>query len=52
METGLDVGTLIGPAIDGVETGLTAVAGPALILGAAVLALRVGWRFAKGFVGG
>lgn len=48
----MDVGTIVGPAITAVETGLTAVAAPALLLGGAVLALKVGWRFAKGFVGG
>jgi hypothetical protein len=46
----LDPGTLVGPAIDSVSQGLGDVAAPALILGGAVLALSVGWRFAKRFV--
>lgn len=46
----LDPGTLIAPAIDQVEEGLGAVAAPALLVGAAVLAIGVGWRFAKKFV--
>jgi hypothetical protein len=48
----LDPGTLVGNAIDGVEQGLGDVAGPALIVGAAVTALTIGWRFAKRFVKG
>jgi hypothetical protein len=46
----LDPGTLVGGAIDSVESGLGDVAAPALILGGTVLALGVGWRFAKRFV--
>lgn len=48
----LDPGTLVGNAIDSVEEGLGDVAGPALILGASVTALMIGWRFAKRFVRG
>lgn len=50
MTPTLDPGALIAPAIDAVEAGLAAVAGPALLVGAAVLAIGVGWRFAKRFV--
>lgn len=50
MTSPLDPGTLIAPAIDAVEDGLGAVAAPALLVGAAVLAIGVGWRFAKRFV--
>jgi hypothetical protein len=46
----LDPGTLVGSAIDSVEEGLGDVAAPALLVGAAVLAIGVGWRFAKKFV--
>jgi hypothetical protein len=48
----MDVGDLIEPAITAVQTGLTAVAGPALLVGAGILALTVGWKFAKRFVKG
>lgn len=48
----LDPGTLVGSAIDTIEEGLGDVAGPALIVGASVVALGVGWRFAKRFVKG
>ena len=51
MTAPLDPGALITPAIDAVGNGLGDVAAPALILGGAVLALSVGWRFAKKFVG-
>lgn len=47
-----DPGTLVGNAIDTIEDGLADVAAPALALGAAVVALGVGWRFAKRFVRG
>jgi hypothetical protein len=46
----LDPGTLITPAIDQVEQGISDVAAPALLVGAAVLAIGVGWKFAKRFV--
>lgn len=49
---GLNPGTLVGNAIDEIESGLTSVAAPALVLGAAVTALGMGWRFAKRFVRG
>jgi hypothetical protein len=48
----LDPGSLIQPAIDSVQSGLGDVAGPALLVGAAVLAIGVGWKFAKRFVRG
>lgn len=48
----LDPGTLVGNAIDNIEGGLGDVAAPALLLGGSVLALGVGWRFAKRFVSG
>lgn len=48
----LDPGTLVGAAIDDIESGLGDVAQPALLVGAAVVALGVGWRFAKRFVRG
>jgi hypothetical protein len=52
LAAGLDPGALIQPAIDAVQSGLTSVAGPALLVGAGVLALGVGWKFAKRFVKG
>lgn len=52
METGLDVGTLVQPALDAVQSGIGDVAGPALIVGGGILALSIGWRFAKRFVKG
>jgi len=52
MTSPLDPGTLITPAIDAVEAGLGDVAAPALLVGAAVLAIGVGWKFAKRFVRG
>ena len=48
----LDPGTLVNPAIDAVQDGLGDVAAPALLVGAAVLAIGVGWKFAKKFVKG
>lgn len=48
----LDPGTLVGGAIDSIEDGLGDVAQPALIVGAAVTALTLGWRFVKRFVRG
>lgn len=48
----LDPGTLVGNALDSVESGLGDVAAPALIIGASVTALTIGWRFAKRFVRG
>lgn len=48
----LDPGTLVGNAIDTIEEGLGDVAAPALLVGASVVALGVGWRFAKRFVRG
>lgn len=50
--TALDPGTLVGNAIDSIEAGIGDVAAPALAVGAAVVALGVGWRFAKKFVKG
>ena len=46
----LDPGALVTPALDAVKAGLGAVAGPALLIGGAVLAISVGWRFARRFV--
>lgn len=46
----IDPGTLIQPAIDGVTSGVTAVAGPALLVAGSLLALTVGWKYAKRFV--
>lgn len=48
----MEPGLLIGNALTVLTTGLTAVAGPALAVGASVLALTVGWQFAKKFVKG
>lgn len=48
----MDVEALVTPAITAVSTGLSDVAGPALLVGAGVVALRIGWRFAKGFLRG
>lgn len=48
----MDVGALITPALTAVQTGLTDVAGPALLIGAGIVALTVGWKFAKRFVRG
>ena len=48
----MDPIALITPAITAVQTGLSGVAGPALLVGAGVLALTVGWKFAKRFVRG
>jgi hypothetical protein len=46
----IDPTALITPAIDSVATGVSGVAGPALLVGAGVLALGVAWRVAKRFV--
>jgi len=48
----LDPGTLVGGAIDSISDGLGDVAAPALIVGGSVVALGVGWSFAKRFVRG
>lgn len=48
----MDAGALVTTAITTLSTGLTAVAAPALAVGASVLALTVGWKFAKKFVKG
>lgn len=48
----MDVGALIQPAITAVSAGLEDVAGPALIVGGGIVALGVGWRFAKRLVKG
>lgn len=48
----LDPGTLVGGAIDSIESGLGDVAQPAMIVGGAVVALTVGWALAKRFVRG
>ena len=48
----MDPGVLISTAITTLSTGLTAVAAPALAVGASVLALTIGWKFAKKFVRG
>lgn len=50
MTDPLDPGTLVTPALEAVKTGLGDVAGPALLIGGAVLAIGVGWRFARRFV--
>jgi hypothetical protein len=52
MSSPLDPGSLITPAIDSVKDGIADVAAPALLVGASVLAIGVGWRFAKRFVKG
>lgn len=48
--TAIDPATLIQPALDSVASGISGVAGPALLVGAGVLALGVAWRVAKRFV--
>lgn len=45
----MDPTTLITPAIDAVSNGLSGVAGPALLVGAAILAVTVGWKFVRKF---
>lgn len=47
-----DPGTAVTDAINKVGDQLTSVSTPALALGGGVLALGVGWRFAKKFVKG
>jgi hypothetical protein len=46
----IDPAALIQPALDAVSSGISGVAGPALIVGAGVLALGVAWKVAKKFV--
>jgi hypothetical protein len=46
---GLDPTTLITPALDSVSSGLSGVAGPALLVGAGILAVTVGWKFVRKF---
>ena len=48
----MEPGILIGSAITQLSAGLTSVAAPALAVGASVLALTIGWQFAKKFVKG
>ncbi|HWD44160.1 MAG TPA: hypothetical protein VHM23_10710 [Actinomycetota bacterium] len=48
----MDAGTLITDAIASLSTELASVATPALALGGTVMALGIGWRFAKRFVRG
>jgi hypothetical protein len=50
MTNPLDPATLVQPALDSVKSGLGGVAGPALLIGGSVLAISVGWRFARRFV--
>lgn len=38
------------PIVESVQTAITGVAGPALLVGASVLALGVAWRVARRFV--
>ena len=47
--TPIDPTSVIQPALDAVQNGLTGVAGPALLVGGGLLAIRVGWKFVKGF---
>jgi hypothetical protein len=46
----MDVGAILDPVIAGVQTAITDVAGPALLVGASVLGLTVAWRVARKFV--
>jgi hypothetical protein len=48
----IDPTAIITPALDSVSSGISGVAGPALLVGAGVLALGVAWRVAKRFVKG
>jgi hypothetical protein len=50
--TTIDPGTLVGNALDSVTSGVHDVAAPALAIGGSILALSVGWKFAKKFVRG
>lgn len=47
---GFDPTTIVSSAIDTLSSTLSGVAGPALALGAGVLALGFGWRLVKRFV--
>lgn len=46
----MDPVTILTPVIASVQTAITGVAGPALLVGASVLALGVAWRVARRFV--
>lgn len=50
--TPIDPTALVSTALDTISTGITGVAGPALVVGAGVAALTIGWRLAKRFVRG
>lgn len=47
---GVDPGAILTPVIDSVSTGVSAVAGPALLVAGGLLALTVGWKYVKKFV--
>lgn len=46
----MDPVAIVGTAIDSLETTLSGVAGPALAVGASVLALTFGWKFVRRFI--
>jgi len=46
----MDPVTILTPVLAEVQDGISGVAGPALLVGASVLALGVAWRIAKRFV--
>ena len=48
----MDVGALVTTALADIPDALGAVAVPALAIGASIVALTVGWKFAKKFVRG
>lgn len=45
----MDPVAIVTTAIDSLETTLTGVAGPALAVGASILALTFGWKLVKRF---
>jgi hypothetical protein len=47
MDGPLDPGTLLGPAIDAIRSGLESVLPSALMVAAIVFVLYEGWRFAR-----
>jgi hypothetical protein len=46
----MDPITILTPVIASVQDGIEGVAGPALLVGASVLALGVAWRLVRRFV--
>jgi hypothetical protein len=48
----MDPVTVVTPALTAIGDGIEGLAGPALLIGAGVVALLVGWGVAKKFVRG